>query len=73
MNQRIAYIDRMVSIQEKKIIQFFIIYVEKLIEFAENPFDNVNTENYEKVNKTKYSLNNSIQILISLIFLNLIT
>lgn len=50
MNQRIAYIDRMVSIQEKKIIQFFIIYVEKLIEFAENPFDNVNTENYEKVN-----------------------
>jgi hypothetical protein len=49
MNQRIAYIDRMVSLQEKKIIQFFVIYVQKLIEFTENPFDNVNTENYEKV------------------------
>ena len=49
LTQRIAFIDRKIAIIEKKIVNFFLIYVEKLIEFTENPFEDVLPEALGKI------------------------
>lgn len=38
--QNIAFIDQRVSSLERRVVNFFLMYVEKMIEFTENPFSN---------------------------------
>ena len=49
LTQRIAFIDRKISIIEKRIVSFFLIYVEKLIEFTENPFADIDEKTVAKI------------------------